>query len=55
MSDKIYLLPAWPKDWNVSFKLHTPGKTTVECTYRAGKIEHLRVTPELRRKDVVEK
>jgi hypothetical protein len=53
--EKIYLLPAWPKDWDVSFKLHAPGRTTVECTYRAGKIEQLKVTPESRRKDIVER
>ena len=52
-SQKIYLLPAWPKDWNVKFKLHAPYRTTVECEYRRGKIEELKVTPAERRKDVV--
>jgi alpha-L-fucosidase 2 len=28
---KIYLLPAWPKEWDVNFKLHASGNTTVEC------------------------
>jgi alpha-L-fucosidase 2 len=50
---KIYLLPAWPKDWDVDFKLHAPKNTTVEGSYRNGKIEKLVVTPESRRKDVV--
>lgn len=50
--DKIILLPAWPKDWDVSFKLHAPRRTTVECVYRGGKVERLVVTPESRRKDV---
>jgi hypothetical protein len=50
---KIRLLPTWPKDWDVSFKLHAPGKTTVTCVYRAGKIESLTVTPASRQKDVV--
>jgi len=50
---KIRLLPTWPKDWDVSFKLHAPGKTTVICVYRAGKIESLTVTPASRRKDVI--
>ena len=49
---KIYLLPAWPKDWNVDFKLHAPKNTTVEGTFRNGKLEQLKVTPESRRKDV---
>jgi len=50
--DRILLLPAWPKDWNVRFKLHAPRQTTVECVYRGGKVESLRVTPQSRRKDV---
>jgi len=50
--DRILLLPAWPKEWDVSFKLHAPRQTTVECVYRAGKVEALNVTPEARQKDV---
>lgn len=53
LSDRILLLPAWPKEWNVSFKLHATRQTTIECVYKAGKIEKLVVTPESRRKDVV--
>ena len=30
VDNKIYLFPAWPKEWDVSFKLHTPFNTTVE-------------------------
>ncbi len=51
--DKIYLLPAWPKDWDVDFKLHAPMRTVVECTYRGGKIVNLKVTPESRRQHLV--
>jgi hypothetical protein len=50
---KIYVLPAWPKKWDVEFKLHAPYGTTVEGVYRGGKLESLRVTPESRMKDVV--
>jgi hypothetical protein len=50
--DRILLLPSWPKDWDVSFKLHAPRQTTVECVYRGGKVESLNVTPESRRRDV---
>ncbi|MBM4089849.1 MAG: LamG domain-containing protein, partial [Planctomycetes bacterium] len=32
--DKVFLLPAWPGDWDVSFKLHAPRKTVVEGTCR---------------------
>jgi len=49
---KLYVLPAWPKNWNVSFKLHAPYNTTVEGVFKAGKLERLTVTPETRRKDV---
>jgi hypothetical protein len=50
--DKILLLPAWPKDWDVSFKLHAPRQTTVELVYRDGKIEKLEVIPPARSKDI---
>ncbi|MCF7732074.1 MAG: DUF5703 domain-containing protein [Akkermansiaceae bacterium] len=49
----LYLLPAWPKNWDVSFKLHAPCNTTVEGVYKAGKLEKLKITPESRLKDVV--
>jgi hypothetical protein len=50
---KLRILPTWPKDWDVSFKLHAPGQTTVECIYRNGVIESLKVTPASREKDVI--
>jgi hypothetical protein len=50
---KIYLLPAWPKDWNVHFKLHAPYNTTVEAVVKDGKVETLKVTPESRTADVI--
>lgn len=50
--DKIRLLPAWPKTWDVSFKLHAPRQTVVEGVFRKGKLESLKVTPADRRKDV---
>jgi hypothetical protein len=49
----IRLLPAWPRAWDVSFKLHAPGKTVVECVYRRGRVESLKVTPPERAKDIV--
>lgn len=52
-SDKVYLLPALPKDWNVKFKLHAPQQTVIECEYRDGTLVDLKVTPESRRADVV--
>jgi hypothetical protein len=50
---KIRVLPAWPKDWDVSFKLHATGNTVVECVYQAGKIRTLTVEPASRRRDVL--
>lgn len=50
--NKLSLLPAWPKEWDVDFKLHAPGNTVVECVVRQGRMEKLKVTPEMRRKDV---
>jgi hypothetical protein len=50
---EINLLPSWPKEWDVNFKLHAPNNTTVECIYKNGKIEKLVVMPEWRMKDVV--
>ncbi len=52
--DKIRLLPAWPKDWDVSFKLHAAANTTVECIFRGGKVEKLTVTPPARALDVIQ-
>jgi len=51
--DKILVLPAWPNNWNASFKLHAPRQTTVEGVYRNGKLQQLKVTPPERQKDVV--
>ncbi len=50
---RLYVLPAWPKRWDVSFKLHAPYNTTVDGAYKAGKLEQLKVTPESRAKDVI--
>lgn len=49
---KIILFPAWPKTWNVHFKLHAPYQTTVEGILKNGKIESLKVIPEIRKKDI---
>jgi len=49
---KINLLPAWPKNWDVHFKLHAPYNTTVECIVKQGKVEMLEVLPAERGRDV---
>lgn len=53
IGDELVLLPAWPIDWDVHFKLHAPRNTTVEASLQGGKLIRLRVSPEHRRKDLV--
>ena len=49
---KLYVLPAWPRNWDVSFKLHAPFRTVVEGKVLGGILTELKVTPEERRQDV---
>ncbi len=49
---KIHLLPSWPREWNVSFRLHAPGKTVVEGCVEQGVLRAFRIEPEERREDV---
>lgn len=51
---RIFLLPAWPEDWDVSFKLAATFNTTVECAYQNGRVQSLKVTPESRRVDLID-
>jgi hypothetical protein len=53
LGDQIYVFPAWPRDWDVDFKLHAPLETTVEVSLRDGQVIKLEVIPEHRRKDVL--
>jgi len=53
IGDRIQVLPCWPRDWDVDFKLHAPQQTVVEASVKQGKIVSLKVTPESRRKDLV--
>jgi hypothetical protein len=51
--DSLLLFPAWPKEWDVTFKLHAPDHTTVEATLKNGQLKELTVHPAERKKDVV--
>ncbi|ADY51061.1 hypothetical protein Pedsa_0479 [Pseudopedobacter saltans DSM 12145] len=51
--DQLLLFPAWPKDKDVSFKLHAPKQTIVEASWKNGKLEKLNIIPESRKKDVI--
>lgn len=50
---KIYVLPAWPSDWDVAFRLHASQKTLVEVEVRGGKVVRVATTPKSRLRDVV--
>jgi hypothetical protein len=50
--EEIHLLPAWPKKWDVEFKLHAPFKTLVEGTYKDGRLEVFNVEPSVRIKNI---
>lgn len=50
---KIYLFPAWPKAWNVHFKLHATQNTTVEAELQDGVLKIIKVVPEEKKKDIV--
>lgn len=49
---KILLFPAWPKNWNVHFKLYASNNTTVEAKLEKGKLQLLKVIPEDRKQDI---
>jgi len=51
---KIFLLPAWPEDWDVEFKLKAAHNTTVEGIYRDGQVQSLKVTPASRTSDIID-
>ncbi|MFZ1290357.1 MAG: DUF5703 domain-containing protein [Melioribacteraceae bacterium] len=51
--DKIYLLPTWPKEWNVKFKLNAPNQTVIEGNYTNSKLEIIKIIPDYRKSDIV--
>ncbi|MCU0643550.1 MAG: DUF5703 domain-containing protein [bacterium] len=51
--DSILLFPTWPKDWDVKFKLHAPGKTIITGAFRNGNFERLQINPKNRNKELV--
>ena len=40
------VLPGWPCEWDVSFKLRAPANATVEGVWRGGQLVNLTVVPE---------
>ena len=53
VNGKIYLFPAWPKKWNVHFKLHATNNTTIEVELKNGNVNIIKVLPESRKKDII--
>lgn len=51
--DELRLLPCWPKELDVSFRLYAPKNTVVECVWKNGEIKKLTVIPESRRADII--
>jgi len=50
---KILLFPAWPKEWDVDFKLHAPQNTIVSGKLAGGELKDLKVIPESRKEDII--
>lgn len=50
---QIILFPAWPKEWDVEFRLHAPYHTEVTGELRQGKLASLKVSPAARKADIV--
>ena len=50
---KILLLPAWPADWDVDFKLHLSQRAILTGTVKAGRLTTWDIHPASRKKDVV--
>ena len=48
-NDKVYLLPAWPVEWNVHFKVNAPDHTTIEGIFEKGKLIKSITIPENRK------
>ncbi|MBO5455249.1 MAG: hypothetical protein J6A20_01895 [Muribaculaceae bacterium] len=49
---KILILPAFPKEWDVDFKLHAHDRTTVRVRKKGSKIEKIDVIPSIRTTDL---
>jgi hypothetical protein len=50
---KILLLPAWPANWDVDFKLFLENKTTISGTVTKGELVEWNIQPPSRERDVV--
>ena len=53
VDDTLYLFPAWPKEWDVRFKLRASRGTTVEAELRRGKVINMNVSPARNKEKIV--
>lgn len=44
--NELHILPAWPADWDVEFKLRAPGGVLVTGSVKKGRLASLEITPE---------
>jgi len=51
--DAIHLFPAWPRGWDVDFRLHAPHETRAEGRLRGGRLVALSVEPQQARARIV--
>ncbi len=51
---KIYLLPAFPENWNAYFKLNAPYNTSIICKVKNGKLIEAKVSPASRKADIID-
>ncbi len=51
--DKIFLLPAWPAQWDADFKLRLSHQTILTGTVKDGRLTSWDIQPSTRRKNVV--
>lgn len=50
---RIFLLPAWPRNWDVTFRVRAAGGTLIDGVVESGKLVRLVTTPVERRDDIV--
>ncbi|KPL15705.1 MAG: hypothetical protein AMS23_10295 [Bacteroides sp. SM1_62] len=50
---EIRILPSWPEEWDVDFKVHVPYNTVIKGHFNEGIMVDLEVTPGSRRDDIV--
>ena len=55
VDNKILVLPALPASWNVDFKLHAFGNTTVRVISKGADISMMEVFPSKRKQDIIYK